>query len=229
MKTYKIKDKTESYKIQKGNDLFNLPMKLLITGKSELSGKSSVLLNLMLLYYRDDFKPENIYLISPSAYTDNKMKILRKELKIPNENVMDEFKEEKMEVLYDFLQDEYNDAVDDGKKPAHSIIIFDDCAVEMRNSKMLDKMFYNARHFLVSIVCLSQSYIMNSTKQRSQMTGGIFFDLPARQIEHIYNDHSNIDKKSFFKMFRDATKEKHSFFIINYSNNPEFRYGKKGN
>ena len=62
-------------------DLFNLPMKLLIIGRSQLSGKSNFLGNLLLSddprLYGDDFEGENIYLFTPSV-TDHKLKVIIK-------------------------------------------------------------------------------------------------------------------------------------------------------
>ena len=59
-----MKDNTDSYTIKK-NKLFDLPMRLLLIGKSG-NGKSSFLGNLLLRkdMYRNDFKPENIYIFT---------------------------------------------------------------------------------------------------------------------------------------------------------------------
>ena len=40
----KIRDKTDSY-YTKLKDIFDLPMRLVIVGKSQLSGKSTIILN----------------------------------------------------------------------------------------------------------------------------------------------------------------------------------------
>ena len=54
----RMKDKNEKFYTNKG-DLFNLPMKLLIIGRSQLSGKSNFLGNILLSddprLYGDDF------------------------------------------------------------------------------------------------------------------------------------------------------------------------------
>ena len=70
---FKVRDKSEKNYISKG-DMFDLPMRLLIVGKSFLSGKTNLLTNLLLQddqrLYKDNFKGENIYIFSASLNTD---------------------------------------------------------------------------------------------------------------------------------------------------------------
>lgn len=228
IKVYKVKDKTESFKKTKG-DLFDLPMKLALVGKSELSGKTTTLASLLLLpeYYGGDFKGDHIYIVSPSANKDNKWKVMTKALKIPESNVFLSYDEEQLKVLYDFLEDEYLKAVDDGRKPKHTLIVFDDVgfSASLRGSYgVIDRLACNGRHLLISTVALVQKYTQLSTCFRENITGGIFFACSNKQLDLIYDDHGNMPKKEFVKMFRDATKGKHSFFVINYSNDEQDRY-----
>ncbi len=44
---YKVKDKKEKYYTDKGL-LFNLPFRILMVGKSQFSGKSSCIINLLI-------------------------------------------------------------------------------------------------------------------------------------------------------------------------------------
>ena len=55
----KVKDKTDSYYTHL-KDIFDIPFRIIIVGKSFLSGKSTVILNLLLRdsFYKDHFKGE---------------------------------------------------------------------------------------------------------------------------------------------------------------------------
>ena len=84
----KMKDKSDKLHIDK-KLLFNLPMKVAIVGRSQLSGKTNMVSNFLLreIFYKNDFAPEDIYIISPSLNTDRKLKTLIEERDIPDENL----------------------------------------------------------------------------------------------------------------------------------------------
>lgn len=62
LKVLPMKDPHESLKIPKGHYLFNLPMRLIICGASERSGKTNLIGNMLIRWYKDDFKPEDTYI-----------------------------------------------------------------------------------------------------------------------------------------------------------------------
>ena len=224
---YKVKDKTEGYKLKK-RDIFDLPAKIGIFGRSELAGKTTTVLNLMLLpeYYGNDFKPENVFVVSPSAYKDNKWKTLIRMKDIPDENVFTEFDEEKLNVLYEFIQEQYQDALQDERTPEHTIIVFDDFGFtnDLKRSNLIDRLACNGRHMLCSTLVCCQKYTQASTCFRENMTGGIFFACSNKQLDLIYEDHGNMPKKEFVNLFRRATKGRHAFFVVNYSNDEDQRF-----
>ena len=75
---YRCKDAKEKHYKKKGN-LFDLPCRVLCVGKSQYSGKSSFLQNILCQddnrLYKDDF--DEIYIFSGSLKTDNKIKNIR--------------------------------------------------------------------------------------------------------------------------------------------------------
>ena len=67
-KILKIIDKTDKYHVK--HKLFDLPFRLLINGKSQLSGKTTLILNLLLnpeFGYDKLFKGENIFIVTNNA------------------------------------------------------------------------------------------------------------------------------------------------------------------
>jgi len=227
---YKVKDKSESY-YSKKDIIFDLPMRLLIIGKSQASGKSNLVLNLILRpeYYGDDFKGENIYIVSPSIHTDNKIKKMIEVKNIPEENLMDDYDEEVLEKLYGILEEEYQEAVEENQKPVNKLVIFDDMsfsgALKAHQFGVVNKLYMNGRHINVSTIITAQKYSDISTGVRENATGVILFACSNKQLELVEADHNYLkSKRQFMDMFRDATNEKHTFFIINYTNDKHERY-----
>lgn len=231
---YRVKDKKEKYYTKKGL-LFDLPMKLLIIGKSQYSGKSSCIVNLLLQddtrLYKNDFKGDDIYIFSGSIKTDNKIKMLIKNYDIPEENLFNDKDDidETLEAIYDLTEEEYNEAIENGEKPKNTLIILDDMAfggdLKKKNNGMINKVFCNGRHINLSIIATAQKYSQLHTTQRENCSGVILFDCSDKQLETIVEDHNIFDKKATFKkMFRERTKEPYSFMVINYSNNKKDRF-----
>ena len=224
---YKVKDPSESYRKIKDN-IFDMSFKLALVGRSEIAGKSNCCINLCLLpqYYFGDFKGSHIYIVSPTR--DYKWNMMIKTLNIPEENIFSEYDDDKMNTLLDFLKDDFLGQVENKKKPEHSLIIFDDVgfsnALRTTNGSALDRLVSNMRHYLVSCMFLVQKYSMLSTTIRENLTGLILFECSNKQLDLIYEDHGDMPKKEFVEMFREATKNKHDFLVINYSNPKEFKY-----
>jgi len=220
-------------------DLFDLPMRLIIVGKSQLSGKSTLISNLLLRpwsdedkggaqYYKNDFKGDNIYIVCPSFDIDVKMSMIQKGLDIPDANIYREYDESELESWYDRIEEQFKKDVEDGKKPQHTLLVLDDIAftgaLKAHNHGVLTKIACNGRHILISLIVTSQKYTSISTVLRENCSGLICFESSNKQIDTLYEDHGNMSRKKFDEMFRDATKAKHSFLVINYSNDADRRF-----
>jgi len=226
----KVRDKMDGFHTSIDR-LFDLPFRLLINGKSQLSGKTTIILNLLLnedFGYHKMFKGENIYIISNNKL-DNKLKILMDKLEIPEENSFP-YNEEMLSMLYDNIEDEFQDAISEDEKPENSLIIIDDVAYsgDLKNYKkqnIIDKLVCNGRHALVSVIFTSQKYSQTSTCLRTNISGAILFGTNAKEVDLIADDMSYYEKKSdFVKMFREQTKKPRSFIVVNYSNPPSELY-----
>lgn len=230
LQIYKAKDKADSYYTKKEH-IFDLPARLLIIGKSQLSGKSNLLLNLVVRpeYYGNDFIGKNIYIVSGSLNTDMKLQNIVKVKEIPEENLMLQYHEDILIELYDMLQEEYQEAIEEKKKPENKLIIFDDMSfdgsLKAKAHGIINKMYMNGRHINLSTFITSQKYSDVGTGIRENSNGLILFNCSNKQLELFEADHNYLnDKKQFYKMFRDATAEKHTFFVVNYTNNKENMY-----
>jgi len=215
-----MRDKTESYKIDKGEELWPMPFRLLICGASERSGKSTLVANLILRpeFYGKDFAPENIYIISPSARRDEKWRMMIDRLEIPAENIMTEFDEDKLDAIYQIITEEHAQSKADGETPEHWLMIFDDLSYtgELLRNETVQKLICNGRHMLISQIYTAQKYTQLDTCVRENVTGAIFYSCTEKQMRLIADDFNQMkSKKLFIEEFLKATEPKHGIFIVN--------------
>ena len=225
----RMKDSGESHYTNKG-DLFNLPMKLLVIGRSQLSGKTNFIGSILLdedpRLYKNDFKGENIYLFSPSAKTDHKLKVLIFNKDIPKSNIFKEMNENILDALYENIEEAYLEAIEEKEKPANVLFIFDDMSFgnNTRNSAV-EKLFCNGRHLNISTIISAQKYTQLATVCRENATGMILFNSTDKQLDLMSEDNNYFEKKNDFKgLFRKLTNDRHAFLVVNYSNDFEKMY-----
>ena len=219
----KVRDKCDNYYTQVPG-LFDVPFRILINGKSQLSGKTTIILNLLAnpdFGYDKMFKGENIYIISNNKL-DNKLKMMADRLEIPDENCV-AYDESYLEALYEQLEDEFLEETNGGGKPANRLIIFDDVGfsnnLKNKQAGIVSRLICNGRHINLSQIYTSQKYTQISTTLRTNITGAILFGTSQKEVELIAEDMNFFEnKKTFIKMFREHTKEPRSFLVVNYSN-----------
>lgn len=229
---YRMKDKNESFHKDKGL-LFNMPFKLALVGRSMLSGKTNTLCNFLMQddsrLYKNEFDGANIYIFSPSAFTDYKLRTLIDQKDIPSSNVFDSFDENIIDGLYEVLKEEFNEKVANKERPEQKLFLFDDMTasgdLKKHRNGAINKIFSNGRHILINVVVTAQKYSDLPGFARENLSGGCFFAGTDRQLELITDDHNYLtDKMAFKRMYRKATDEPHTFLVVNYSNPPKSRY-----
>lgn len=234
---YKMKDKSDSFTIKK-KEIFNLPMRLLILGKTGC-GKSGLLGNLLLRkeFYRDDILPENIFIFSGSVRGDMKLQQIIESLDIPSTNIYDTYDEEAAHIIYDMLVDNFNEAVREKVKPEHSLFIFDDLGfsnLQRQNKKndIMNRILSNGRKYLISTCTLNQRVTQLSRNCREQVSGAIIHSCSNKDLDLIESDFNYLKGKNcrerFREMFRNHTSESpHDFIVINFSNGKNIYQNKK--
>ena len=226
LKSYRMIDSTDNFTTKKER-LFDLPMRIIMVGKTGDS-KSTTLARMLLdkNFYRDDFEADNIFIFSGSFKGDNKLNIIKRELDIPSQNLIDGYDENHLEVLYENLVDEYNEKISDGEtdpKKLNSLFVFDDLAYTgcmKANSKgdLLSKIFMNGRKYLISCIVISQKYSSVGTILRENSSGLILSRCSNKQLELLASDHDYLEsKKEFIKLYKKTTNVPYSKFIINFS------------
>ena len=223
----RVRDNTDSYYV-KMKDLPDLPMRMLIVGKSFLSGKSTVILNLLLReeYYRGLFKGENVYIVSNNAL-DQKMRILRDTLEIPTENFI-EFSEAGVEDIYDQVEEQCLAAIDAGEKPVQSLIVLDDVAFSGSLKKKADgivsRIACNGRHICLSAILTAQKYTQLSCVLRVNCTAAVLFANTQREAELMSEDFNYLPlKQDWMNMYRKATKDRNAFLAVDFTSDDIYR------
>ena len=228
-KILKVRDKSDNFYTEIP-DMFDLPFKLLITSKSQVgAGKTTILLNLLAnpkFPYHDKFKGEDIYLISNNEL-DNKLDMLASRLKIPDENRF-EYSEEILEILYENLEEQFKDSVDENEKPTNKLLVFDDVGytgdLKSKQFGIISKIICNGRHANISSIFNVQRFQQASTTLRANITGAIIGSVSQKDLEAVSDDFNMLDsRKAFVKMFRDNTKNKRDFMVFNFTS-PEGLY-----
>ena len=180
LKILKMKDNSDSF-VTKKKKLFDLPMRLLIIGKTG-DAKSTYLGNLLLReeMYRNDFEPDNIFIFSGSLAGDKKMKTIIEELEIPKSNLYGEFDNDMLNAIYELLEEQFKEKTDDG----------------------IRRIFFNGRKFLISCIIISQKYTSVGTSLRENASGLVLGKSSNKQLEIIEQDHNYMTegKKKFLKM-----------------------------
>lgn len=234
LEIYKVIDKNESHYTEKF-PLSSIPAKIIIVGKSQLSGKSSLLINLFYRkdkeFYGNDFKGKNIFVVSKTAHQDYKMRTFITQKQIPETNVYTDFDEELIESIYEMIEEEYMEKIEEGKPPNNFLWVFDDMSSSgifkgHQNDGIINKIFSQGRHTMQSCCITSQKYSSIGNLQRENITMGIFFACSEKQLDLITEDINMVtDKSTFKKKFREITSEPHTFFVVNFTaKDKKYRY-----
>lgn len=218
----KVKDKGDSYYTDIP-DWFSVPPRVLFQGKT-MSGKTTALLNAMLRdnMFGPHYKGENIYIISPSLETDEKLKKLIDFKNIPESNLIPIMDEDILKALWDKFQADYLEAVEEKKKPPNVVVIFDDVSasgdLKKKKNGMMAQFACVGRHLNVGFICTAQKLTDVPTVLRENLSGAICFDMSEKQLNLLAADHSFFPKRSsFLKMFNSVIQEPRDFLMINYS------------
>ena len=226
----RIKDKTDSYYHQIPQ-LFDLPCKVVINGPSHRSGKTTAVINILSnpkFGYDQIFKGDNIYIISNNKL-DMKIKLFSEVKKIPSGNIF-RYNEDKLEVLYEMLEEQFKEAIDNKKKVEHVCLYFDDVAfsgaLKLQNGTgIISKIVMNGRHAMISSFFLTQKWSLISTAVRSNLTGALIFGTTQKEADLIADDLNMLPKRqTWIQLYRRSTAKKNSFLVVNFTNDIEEMY-----
>ena len=193
--------------------LFQPPFRVIVIAPSN-SGKSVLISNLISsrdLPYRKFFK-KNIFIWSSTFHLDDPSFSLSDN--IEKDNVFNEYNEQSvMEIVNEQtgIIKQYTK-----KKTPHLLFIFDDVVQDLKQSKqsVLNKLFFSARHYSISLILLSQQYKMVPRSVRLNASDIIIFQTGNNsEIQKIAEEQA-IPVDRFKQILKDATTEPFSFLVI---------------
>lgn len=215
------KDTYDSYVIKNGEYLPKLPSKICIIGKSAISGKTTTLSNLINRpeYFGKLISGDDIYLVSNSINSDDKIKNIIKFKEIPEENLFTSLDTDTLEYIIETIKEKYNESISENTKPRHSIVIFDDISYDNlmsnSNNEKMGELVCNMRHYLTTTIFTAQKVTQLSRTIRANGIYFMIFKQPLNECETIAQDICYIDKKVFKALFNKYTSGKHDIFICN--------------
>jgi hypothetical protein len=212
VKIYKVKDGFES-KI-KENWLCNLPFRCALIGSSQISGKTTLLCNLLASpsFYLDYWQGDNIFIISGTKEADPKVDMVCKRLQIPPNNVTTEFSQAEINRIYNIVRERH---AADPKE--HFLLVLDDCAHAMSHSMGggIRRLFFESRHYGLSIILTAQKASNIDKGVRENLSIVFTWSCSPKQADLLADDFARgITKKDFLTMLRMSTKEPRKFMVI---------------
>ena len=182
------------------------PFRLIVCGASH-SGKSNMVKNLVTLDaygYRQHFG-ENVFVFSKTLGLDDTWK----SLKLPKTHYYDRWQEDTVREIMAYSKKQKNGTLfllDD--------LISDADAFNKKNSNFLNELFFQGRHWGVSLAILTQKYHAVQSALLANASQIIVFKLRTKREQDAFEDSmtmfDELDEK-----YRYATSEPYSFLYMN--------------
>jgi hypothetical protein len=192
-------------------------------------GKTTLLLNILSRPQSPWYKHFNkIFLISPTASKDDKMKELCEDI---GEQYYDELNQQNLASIIekiDFFTEEFKKKrKNKGKKP-NFCIIYDDVIHELkRNNKLFNLLATQNRHRCITNIYLLQKYnTYLPTIVRSNLDVISYFRTDNKKELESFIDEMSEDENKLRAFYEFATSEPYSFLHINMYNYPTRFYKK---
>lgn len=179
------------------------------------SGKTNMWLNLITRRKKFFWRQfDKIFIFSPS------LKTINKDLKLPEENLIDGFDQSRLDEI--IKEQEGTDE--------HTLIILDDVVAHLKaNMDELIKIIYNRRHIGsgMSVIIISQKYNKIPLDLRVAMSDIVIYNKGKKELDTLFDEYVNLDRKEFDKLIRFVFDEKYSFLYIKTNEPEQSKYYKR--
>jgi hypothetical protein len=219
-----LKHNIKQKKLMDMNVIPKHPSRCIYNGKSG-SGKSNLLINMMVKkeFYKGYF--DEVYLISPTA---NKADDLPKYLGLDEKNM---FNELDPEIIQKILDNQVKKVEEKGVDKAPKVaVILDDIqsSPAFMRSNPFTQLFIAGRHYSISVFVCCQQFKRLPKVCRLQASNIFFFPSSLSEVETLCDEFCppNMSKKDFKEMIKYATNEPYQFLHINMFCHFKDRYRK---
>jgi hypothetical protein len=186
-----------------------LPLSILMIG-SRQSGKTTCLVNLVSRFYSKIYKPEHVYIFSPSVFLDPQYQLIKgNKYETFDSNLVEELMNDLKKCIKRYGQD---------RSPRH-LFLLDDIISDpsAHNSySLISKLYISGRHFNCDVILLTQSITMVAPVIRKNSLAIISFNLQEAEKEILLKEFgSRRVKKEFYQMLEDCFDHKYNSLYIN--------------
>lgn len=222
-----LKSKIKLNKLMEQNVIPRHPARVIFNGKSG-SGKSNLLINMMIKPNMLKGYFDEIYLISPTA---NKGDDLPRFLDLPPNKIFNDLDADIIERLMNSQMDKVEEKGID-KSPKVCVILDDvQSSPQFMRSSPFTALFIQGRHYNISTYICCQQFKRLPKVCRLQASNIFFFPSSLSEVETLCDEFCppNLGKKDFKEMIKYATKEPYQFMHINMFCHFRERYRKNLN
>ena len=155
--------------------------------------------------------------ICPSVHVDYKWKKVIEHKAIPMQNIYDVYDDERLNELVDGIQERFERQIQNGLEPEHTLIVMDDCSFSgSLKSKMhgvVDRLFCNARHVLISTIVTAQKYTDIPKTARLNATGTFISQDCCGDRTHYTECGARYNFRDWREITAAATYRPYSWFV----------------
>ncbi len=172
------------------------------------SGKTSLITNLVKNVFKKCFS--KIYIFIPE--------LSRKSIEndiygrhLPEDQLFNELTNENLSYVYERLQE-------DSKEGNYSLLIIDDFQVQLKQPDIiaiLEKIITKMRHLRCTTFLLNQNYQKLQKSLRQLCSNIILFNIQKSQLETVFDETIQLDKKKYQTLIDNAFIEKNDWILIN--------------
>lgn len=183
------------------------------------SGKSNLIMNLLLNdnFYKNVYN--NIYYISPTVNYDKTLTALKDFDDIIKVDQNLQHLNTIISNIIELCEQNENITKDDKEVKRETLIVLDDCLGFFKNGDKLSFLCSRFRHYNISIWITSQSYRSVPLVCRNNATFFILFrSTSAKEIKKITEEFGQNFTDNFENWYEQATKEKYNFLYCDMTN-----------
>jgi len=223
VKEIKVVDKKKRFKC---DPLLPQPPFLLLMSAPRFSGKTNLLINLLIEKEMYCNKFDEIFIWSKSYHNDPKWKHISFDPEYEKTHVFDQYNETHAQQIFESIQKRSQ------KQHVETLFIFDDMmgdeVMKALRVQMLDRIAATGRHFDVSAILIFQKFKKFSPIVRENATNVVIFEQKnSTAIEQIMDEYKgDMDKKDFMRIYQIACGEPFQFLHINLQADQETRFRK---
>lgn len=199
------------------------------------SGKTTLMVNLLLRkVFGIIYSYETIHVISPTVFADDSWEMMLpdnykrfkvrtrdgRKIKSADIKVHDSYS---VSIIENIMEEQ--EQVPKSKRK-RVLIILDDIADSIVQSPILDRLFFRGRHSGIFCWISSQLYRRIPRGLRVNSPFYVFFRVNTNELNTISEELAVEDKKTFIRLFMDATGDQYSFLSIDAKKGLKDRYAK---